>query len=170
MEIRIEKKGFTLIELLVVIAIIGLLASIVLVSLNTARVKARDVKRIADLKNIQIALELYYSDHGYYPECTDSGGSNCGDSCHSVGGCGNCWGCWKFLETQYMNQMPKDPINTDTGGMCARPDTSLVYTYIRLNNGASYGLYARFEQAGSVYINYNGAEGCTGYANYKINP
>ena len=62
-----QKKGFTLIELLVVIAIIGLLASIVLVSLNSARGKARDARRKADLHQIQIALEMYYDSYGHYP-------------------------------------------------------------------------------------------------------
>jgi prepilin-type N-terminal cleavage/methylation domain-containing protein len=60
-------QGFTLIELLVVISIIGLLSSIVLASLNTARSKARDAKRKQDLHQIQIALELYYSTYGGYP-------------------------------------------------------------------------------------------------------
>lgn len=61
-------RGFTLIELLVVIAIIGLLASIVLASLNSARIKGRDARRIADLKQIQNALEMYASDNaGRYP-------------------------------------------------------------------------------------------------------
>ena len=60
-------RGFTLIELLVVIAIIGILASIVLASLNIARMKGRDARRIADLKEMQNALELYYSDHNAYP-------------------------------------------------------------------------------------------------------
>lgn len=54
-----RKKGFTLIELLVVIAIIGMLAATVLVSLGTARSKGRDAKRIADLKNIELAIQLY---------------------------------------------------------------------------------------------------------------
>ncbi len=50
------RKGFTLIELLVVIAIIGILASIVLVSLNGTRAKGRDAKRVADLQQFQRAV------------------------------------------------------------------------------------------------------------------
>ena len=61
------KKGFTLIELLVVIAIIGILASIVLVSLNNARQSARDTKRISDMRSVSLALELYYANNGNYP-------------------------------------------------------------------------------------------------------
>lgn len=55
------ERGFTLIELLVVIAIIGLLSSVVLSSLDGARKKGRDARRLADLKQLQAALELYYS-------------------------------------------------------------------------------------------------------------
>lgn len=61
------KRGFTLIELLVVIAIIGILSSIVLASLNSARKKGRDARRIADVKQIQLALELYYDANSNYP-------------------------------------------------------------------------------------------------------
>ncbi len=60
-------KGFTLIELLVVVAIIGILSSVVLASLNSARAKARDVRRKADLVQIRTALELYYHTNGSYP-------------------------------------------------------------------------------------------------------
>lgn len=63
-----SKKGFTLIELLVVISIISLLASIVLASLNSARIKARDARRIADFGQIRTALEFFYDSQGRYPE------------------------------------------------------------------------------------------------------
>lgn len=63
-------RGFTLIELLVVIAIIGILSSVVLASLNDARQKSRDAKRIADIKQMQLALELYFDSHGTYPSST----------------------------------------------------------------------------------------------------
>lgn len=57
-----KEKGFTLIELLVVIAVIGLLASIVLVSLGPAREKARDARRQSDIRQINLAMEMCYDD------------------------------------------------------------------------------------------------------------
>lgn len=60
--VRPPRQGFTLIELLVVIAVIGLLASVVLVSLGPARQKARDTKRESEFKQIASAMEMCYSD------------------------------------------------------------------------------------------------------------
>lgn len=62
-----QQKGFTLIEVLVVIAIIGVLASIVLVALNSSRQKGRDTKRVADMRQVNQALEIYSHDYGGYP-------------------------------------------------------------------------------------------------------
>lgn len=67
---RHSSRAFTLIELLVVIAIIGILSSVVLASLNDARQKSRDAKRVADVKQVQLALELYFDSNASYPTTT----------------------------------------------------------------------------------------------------
>lgn len=64
------RRGFTLIELLAVVAIIGILSSVVISSVNQARSRARDTKRISDVRQIQNALEVYFANNGYYPEFT----------------------------------------------------------------------------------------------------
>jgi type II secretion system protein G len=78
-----KQKAFTLIELLVVIAIIGLLATIVLISLNSARSKARNARTKGDIHQIILALELYYDDNGSYP--SSDGTWRC------LKPSGNCW-------------------------------------------------------------------------------
>lgn len=78
-----KNRGFTLIELLVVIAIIGVLSSVVLASLNSARSKARDTKRIAEIKQLMTVLELYYDANRHYP--ISSGG--CGATSPNSGWC-----------------------------------------------------------------------------------
>ena len=65
------QKGFTLIELLVVIAIIGVLSTLAVVALNSAREKSRDSKRVADVKQIQTSLELFFADQSGYPVVPD---------------------------------------------------------------------------------------------------
>jgi len=68
-----HSRGFTLIELLVVISIIGLLSSVVFASLQSARTRARDTKRIADLKQLDLAIRLYRDNSSTqgYPVCGD---------------------------------------------------------------------------------------------------
>lgn len=81
-----SKKGFTLIEILVVISIIGLLSSVILVGLGGFRSRGRDARRFSDLRQVQNALELYYSKNSAYPalSCISSSSRTCWDSLESV--------------------------------------------------------------------------------------
>ncbi|OHA08386.1 MAG: hypothetical protein A3B37_01630 [Candidatus Sungbacteria bacterium RIFCSPLOWO2_01_FULL_59_16] len=115
------RKGFTLIELLVVIAIIGILASIVLASLNTARQKSRDARRISDVKQIQLALELFADSNSQeYPDAVAD------------------------LETDdFLPATPLDPVSgagypydnfeDSTGGACAIDVGSCLYYHLGAN-------------------------------------
>jgi len=67
-----KRRGFTLIELLVTISIIGLLSTLAVVSLNNARGKARDSKRMYDLSIVRTAIELYRFDHNDYSPSIDT--------------------------------------------------------------------------------------------------
>ncbi len=109
-------RGFTLIEILVVIAIIGILATIITASLSTSKAKGRDARRIADIKTIQAALELYYNDNLMYPKNIYT----------------NCTGCSAPLNgliPNYLAQVPTDPFYQTTDASCA-------------SNGAAAGCYS----------------------------
>lgn len=62
-----KHSGFTLIELLVVIALIGIFASVVMMSLNQVRIDAREAARVVTIREVQKALEMYYTAYGQYP-------------------------------------------------------------------------------------------------------
>ncbi len=150
-------KGFTLIELLIVIAIIGVLSSIVMASMNNARTASRDAKRKADLRNLAVGLELYYSKYGIYP-CGDSVGPN-----RMVDSSGSA----PFLD----GEKPASPLSE-----CSNPERGLYtegiissdwlkdplnqnfyhYSYEVSLDRAEYLLYARLERGANAAANDGG--------------
>ncbi len=143
-KINSKNQGFTLIELLVVIAIVGILSSVVLASLSSARTKARDARRIADLNQIKTALELFYDSYGYYPQ------SGCGWDCNGYKYSYD--SSWNSLATDlapYIGTLPKDPLNS----LCA-PWNNNCFSYSYGNVGrntysAQYDLTAQLEDTSS---------------------
>lgn len=125
-----SKKGFTLIELLVVIAIIGLLSSVVLSSLNTARAKSRDSKRLADLHELRTALELYAnSNSGSYPSTGGGFQGNCPDfGGYPLSGTN---GYVPGLAPTHIATLPTDPKPVSTNGC-----------YLYRSDGKNYVLLA----------------------------
>jgi len=117
---KINKKGFTLIELLVVIAIIGLLSTMAIVALNGARRKARDARRVSDIKQIQTALELFQNDNSDYPDGTSDGQKMEAGTALSDG------------TTTFMASIPDDPTS----------DYAYTYYY---GDSSSYALDFRLE-------------------------
>jgi len=107
-----KNKGFTLIELLVVVAIIGILASVVLASLNSAREKSRDARRLSDVKQIQTALSLYYDKYGTYPPNTDNDYSGWDTGCYG----GNDTFIAPLGTEKFISKTPCDPSTTSLSG------------------------------------------------------
>jgi prepilin-type N-terminal cleavage/methylation domain-containing protein len=125
-----SQRGFTLIELLVVIALIGILASVILVSLNSARGKARDALRKSTLQQLAQADELYYNDNGVYV-ATAGYTSNWGPS----GG---------PLVPTYIPTMPVDPSTSNVQYQYWRKDYT-GYACMTLNQPDRYAFYAKLE-------------------------
>ena len=116
-----NKKGFTLIELLVVIAIIGILSTLSVIALNNARQKSRDARRVADVKQVQTALELFYNDENGYPANVVFDGTG------SISGV--------TASTTYMAIVPRSPEPWNDGNC-----TVANYMYTQQASGASYAI------------------------------
>lgn len=148
------KKGFTLIELLVVVAIIGLLSSVVLASLNSARAKARDARRKIDIKQLEIALEYNYDKKGAYTQ-PENMGTDCSNGQEAACGTGTDWGpnsdLRDLITDGFMSVLPKDPINNATYKYTYEPWNVDQY-YTGSKAGQQYDLCATLEAGGSFCI------------------
>lgn len=83
--IKFNRRGFTLIELLVVIAIIGILSSVVLASLNTARDKGKDAKMKSEMSGLRAAAEIYYDSNSASYNNLFTGNNTCASTDSTVG-------------------------------------------------------------------------------------
>jgi len=148
-------RGFTLIELLVVIAIIGLLSSIVLVSLQGARAAARDAKRQMELAQVQRALEMYYTQTGSYVVGTffSVWDTNYGHTTNYWSGGNPPWSTAFYdalVGNGYFSSLPLDPVNREGGSgnyLGDGPPTDLGYVYWS-DNGQRYILGTNLERGG----------------------
>jgi prepilin-type N-terminal cleavage/methylation domain-containing protein len=114
--IKINKKAFTLVEMVVVIAVIGILTTIAVVAVQNSRRGVRDAKRVADIKQIQTALKLYYNNVGSYPELASITASN------SI----------QYNGIVYMSDFPQAPTPAD--GDCNSSNNEYAYLPIGTNN------------------------------------
>ena len=115
------QKAFTLVELLVVVAIIGLLSTLSVVALNSARAKARDSRRLSDIKQLRTALDMYYDSAGTYPDSLTSG------SPLSYGG------------MIFLAKVPDDPLSSQN------------YNYTKTEGGQNYTIDFTLETKSAGY-------------------
>jgi prepilin-type N-terminal cleavage/methylation domain-containing protein len=130
---KISGKGFTIIELIVVIATIAVLASIVFSNVNKYVGKARDLKRKADITQLQKALEMHYEKYGSYtmPENCDTDNTWTGCNNDATGDWGPGSDLRDLVTNGFIRSLPKDPINNST------------YNYLyEVGNDGEYGLPA----------------------------
>jgi prepilin-type N-terminal cleavage/methylation domain-containing protein len=144
-----SRRAFTLVELLVVIAIIGLLSTVAVVALGASRIKARDTKRLADVRQIQSALDMFYNDNNYYPRYDGGGSVACsGAWALNYGAYKICWDDLASKLSSYMSKLPDDPKNASTAN---------DYQYETLKSGQGY-IFIMLPENASV----GAGDGCYG--------
>ncbi len=111
------KKAFTLVELLVVISIITFLSSLVMASVSSAKIKANDAIIAQDVRQVQTATELYYTDKRSYPTTTISN-----DPCEKFNEVAQ-----TLVNGKYLSKAPVHPNNDTTNGVCYKANSTDSY-------------------------------------------
>jgi len=149
-QFSINNKGFTLVEVLVVVAIISILMTIMLPNFNTARLKGKDAKRKANMKQIQAALEMYKADQSNKLYPTNPGVvTKTGTNVLSA------------LSLNYLPQFPTDPA-----------DPLYQFYYYTTDGGITYTLcgYLEYEADSEINSLCSGvpANSCVANCNYGL--
>ncbi len=129
------QRAFTLIELLVVIAIIGLLATVVMTAMSSAREHGRDSKRMKDAQVVYKAAERFYDDYGHFP-CYNAGDPQYVYIRSSSDSSNNC--LIRDLVPDYLPSVPYDP-----GGKYA---AAFPYEYQRDSNAQAFYIKTTLER------------------------
>jgi len=126
-----KQKGFTLVELMIVITVILILSAVAIMTLNSSRAKARDSKRLSDVRRLQTALEFFNADENSYPiyDKIELGLPNSVKLCNRSAGSfidasANC-------QITYMDGVPADPL----------PASKLIYS----SDGKGYDISFKTE-------------------------
>ena len=146
-----KQRGFTLIELLVVIAIIGLLAAIILSSVSKAASRARDARRLADLRSLSHAITNYYLNVNHLPR-------NSSGWCTYISNTASGYdvGFRSDLVPTYIASIPLDPTLAGQSG---------DYFYRNDNNSSGiFTLCTTLENPSGTHTSAYGLGGCIGWS------
>lgn len=137
--------GFTLIEILIVVAIIAILMGSVLIGFPQAQKQGRDARRLSDLHQVQVGLQLYYAKCGYYPGSAQAGSS-----------------CGSFSQLSSWSNMANAIIGSNIGvkQIPNDPSSGKTYFYGTDANGSGYVIGAAFEDQNNPVLQ-NSAKGDT---------